>query len=93
MDVTPEQVFKTHYGDVMNPATPVAVEYGWVQEGSIAYELSTNKDRDLWGITVVAWDDGMTVELEMGRYSGRTEGGARAAIQWRRSYYQYETKL
>lgn len=55
MFTTPQEVIDFHYGLLRNPRTPVVVEYGWMVEGTVAYELSTNQDRTSWGVTTVAY--------------------------------------
>lgn len=83
----PKDVFEAHYQGNPNPMTPVVVEYGWVTEGDIAYELSRDTRGSLWGLTLVAWNGGQTVELADGRWAGFTDAEARRVIDERRKYY------
>lgn len=56
--MTPEELFNQHYRGLVNPVTPVIIEYGWLSESS-AYELSSNHDRTLYGVVVLTdnlWD-------------------------------------
>jgi len=77
---TPKDIFKGHYGELVNPATPVVVEYGWVIAPVSAYELSTNQTHSLFGVTVVSVIDGETVEQETGRWAGFSETAAREHV-------------
>jgi hypothetical protein len=54
---TPEEVFRFHYMEILNPATPVIVGYGWSVEGTVAWELSRNEGGTRWALTFVTYYD------------------------------------
>lgn len=60
----PEQVVKAFFGELLNPHTPVILEYGWIAPG-LAYELSTNT-RLSWFLVTVVNDEGEVRFLRYG---------------------------
>jgi len=54
---TPEEVFDNHYHGIRNSWTPIVYEHGWVNEPAVAYEISHNKDKTLWGLVVLTNDE------------------------------------
>lgn len=79
--MTPEELFKQHYGGNVNMFTPVIVEYGWLEEGRLAYELSRDDKSSLWGVVVLEWDGERSQRRTDLRMSASTEQDARAHIQ------------
>ena len=71
-----------HFHGMQNPATPVVIEIGWIIEDKIAYELSRNDKRNLFGLTCIErFEDGSHRERRDMRRSGKTEAEIRAALQ------------
>lgn len=77
-----EQVFRLHYHGLMNPFTPVVVEYGTLGDG-IAYELSRDEAGSLYGLTVVRYcpSTGSTQELRRLRYAEHSLSAIRQRLQ------------
>lgn len=48
--MTPEEIFKYHYGTIQNPVTPIPVEYGRLNR-LVVWELSRNNTGSLFGVT------------------------------------------
>jgi hypothetical protein len=82
---TPGAVFRLHYGERVNPMTPITVERGWIRNNYQAFELSTNEARTYWGVTVVAYEGKsgvpVTWEVHQLRYSSQSEDAARNFIK------------
>jgi hypothetical protein len=77
-----EQIFRLHYRGLLNPFTPVVVEYGFLGDG-VAYELSRDEAGSLYGLTVVRYcpSTGSTQELRRLRYAERSLTAVRQRIQ------------
>lgn len=78
--MTPEDVFRAHYGTNTNPAFPVVVEYGWIDPGRLAYELHRTLKDPIYGVQVVRDEDGVTTEMADLRTAG-TETEVRLHIE------------
>jgi hypothetical protein len=51
--MTPKQIFDKHYRGLVNAATPVVLEYGWLVPDKYAYELARNRAGVFFGLTVL----------------------------------------
>jgi hypothetical protein len=81
-NMTPEEAFRSYYGDILNPETPIDFEYGWVEE-DIAYCLSRNEDRTIFRVDVVLWrPDGNSWPLVACTEDGDDEEYIREIIAW-----------
>lgn len=77
-----EQIFRLHYHGLLNPFTPVVVEYG-ILRCNFAYELSRDEAGSLYGLTVVRYcpSTGSTQELRRLRYAEHSLSAMRQRIQ------------
>lgn len=83
--MTPEEMFKEHFGDEMNGITPVLVEYGWVREPDIAYELSCDQKALYYGFTVLQlMEDNTIKEVRHMRRIGADEEVIRQHLEFQK---------